>query len=55
MEPGNPLLAVQDSSKLIITPHIGWATVEARRRCADEVLLNIKAWLNNEERNVVKQ
>ncbi|MDF2609356.1 MAG: D-isomer specific 2-hydroxyacid dehydrogenase NAD-binding [Lachnospiraceae bacterium] len=54
MLPENPLLRIQDSTKLIITPHIGWATVEARTRCVNEVYLNIKSWLNGEERNVVE-
>lgn len=51
MAADNPLLAVQDSTRLIITPHIGWATVEARQRCVDEVALNIKAFLAGEKRN----
>jgi len=53
MEPGNPLLRIQDSTKLIITPHIAWATVEARQRCADEVAENIRAFLKGEKRNIV--
>lgn len=53
MLPDNPLYAVQDSARLVITPHIGWATTEARQRCTDEVFENIKAWLNGEYRNVV--
>lgn len=53
MLPDNPLYAVQDSAMLVITPHIGWATTEARQRCTDEVFENIKAWLNGEYRNVV--
>ena len=53
MEPDNPLLRIQDSTKLLITPHIAWATVEARQRCADEVAENIRAFLRGEERNVV--
>lgn len=48
----NPLSRISDSSRLIITPHIAWATVEARQRCAEEILLNMKAWLAGEERNV---
>lgn len=54
MLPDNPLLAIRDSGRLVITPHIAWATVEARQRCADEVLLNIKAFLAGEERNIVR-
>lgn len=49
----NPLLQIKDSTKLLITPHIAWATVEARTRCAEEVYLNIKAFLDNEARNIV--
>lgn len=43
----NPLLKIKDSSKLIITPHIAWATCEARKRCADEVLKNIITYLED--------
>lgn len=50
----NPLLKIKDSTRLIITPHIGWATVEARRRCLSEVYENIAAHLRGEERNLVK-
>ncbi len=53
MPADNPLLRIQDSKKLIITPHMAWASVEARQRCADEVYLNIKAFLNGESRNRV--
>lgn len=41
MRPENPLLAVKDSKKLLITPHIAWASVEARRRLMEEVYRNI--------------
>ena len=52
--PDNPLLRITDSSRIVITPHIAWATVEARIRCADEIRLNIEAWLKGEERNVCR-
>lgn len=32
MSPENPLLRIKDSTKLLITPHIAWAAVEARIR-----------------------
>ncbi|WP_026652772.1 D-2-hydroxyacid dehydrogenase [Butyrivibrio proteoclasticus] len=32
MSPENPLRRIKDSNKLIITPHIAWAAVEARQR-----------------------
>ncbi len=53
MLPDNPLLAVKDSTKLIITPHIAWATVEARIRCVKEVYKNVEAYLKGEARNIV--
>ena len=53
MEPENPLSRFQDSSRLIITPHLAWASVEARKRCVEETCLNIGAFVRGEERNVV--
>ena len=50
----NPLLKFKDSSKIIITPHVAWATSEARQRCVDVVTENIKAFLRGEEKSVVK-
>lgn len=49
----NPLKDIKDSSKLIITPHIAWATFEARTRLMDEVYKNIEAFLKGEARNVL--
>lgn len=54
MAASNPLSKIKDSTKLIITPHIAWATVEARQRVTDEVYKNIVAFLDGQERNVVK-
>ncbi len=49
----NPLGKIKDSSRLIITPHLAWASVEARNRCVEEVFLNLKAFINGEDRNTV--
>lgn len=54
MAKDNPLLRIKDSTRLIVTPHIGWATVEARSRCLSEVYENVVAYLRGEERNLVK-
>ncbi|HWT74604.1 MAG TPA: D-2-hydroxyacid dehydrogenase [Mobilitalea sp.] len=54
MSDSNPLIEIQDSTKLIITPHIAWATVEARQRVTEEVYKNIEAFQNGEDRNVVR-
>ncbi|MBO5178629.1 MAG: D-2-hydroxyacid dehydrogenase [Lachnospiraceae bacterium] len=53
LELSNPLSKLKDSNKLIITPHLAWASVEARTRCVQGVYENIKAFLNGEERNIV--
>ncbi len=53
IEADNPLLRFKDSSRLIVTPHIAWATYEARSRLMDEVFMNIKAWTQGEARNVI--
>ncbi len=45
MDPKNPLLKVWDSKKLVITPHIAWATSEARSRCVDRVFDNVRTYL----------
>lgn len=49
----DPLGSITDSTKLIITPHMAWASKEARERLVGEVMENIRAFLNGEERNIV--
>ena len=38
------LFKVEDQSKLLITPHIAWASVEARKTLIDEVAKNIQSY-----------
>ena len=47
----NPLFKVEDKSKLLITPHIAWASVEARNVLLEEIIKNIKALEAGERRN----
>lgn len=54
MSADNPLINITDSTRLVITPHIAWATIEARQRVTEEVYRNIVAFNNHEERNVVR-
>lgn len=53
MAKDNPLAQIKDSTKLIITPHMAWASLESRTRLVDEVVKNIEAFLAGENRNVV--
>ena len=49
---GDPLLTYQGTN-LIVTPHIAWATSEARQAAIDEVVANIAAFIDGQERNRV--
>ena len=49
MDPNSPYFEIKDSRKLFITPHIAWATREARQRCMMETFYNLKAIVNDEE------
>ena len=53
MNPENPLLKIQDSNKLIITPHIAWAAKETRFRVVDEVVKNIQRFQRDDRTNRV--
>ena len=53
MKESNPLSKIMDSNKLIITPHLAWASTEARKRVVSETCKNIEAFLNGESRNIV--
>lgn len=49
----NPLSGFLDSNRLIITPHLAWASVEARTRCVRGVYENIRTFQQGENQNVV--
>jgi glycerate dehydrogenase len=49
---GDPLLDYTGSN-LIVTPHIAWATVEARQNAINKVAENVTAFLAGENRNRV--
>jgi len=53
MTENHPLSKLHDKDKLYITPHVGWASVEARNRMIDEVLRNISSFVEGDRRNVV--
>ena len=44
MSEENPLRKIKDSDKLLITPHIAWASIEARTRLMKMVENNIRAF-----------
>ncbi|HHG74075.1 MAG TPA: D-2-hydroxyacid dehydrogenase [Persephonella sp.] len=53
IDPDNPLLKIKNKEKLLITPHIAWTSIEARKRLVNEIVENIRAFLNGSIRNRV--
>lgn len=49
----NPLLKVKNKEKLVLTPHVAWASEEARNRLFTDLLENIRAYNRGEQRNRV--
>ena len=50
----NPLLHINNRDRLLLTPHIAWASIESRNRLFEGVLENIEAFYNNEIKNRVE-
>ena len=46
----NPLRRIKDSDKLLITPHIAWASVEARTRLMEIILEQVKEYFEIAEK-----
>ena len=49
----NPLLKIKNKERLVLTPHIAWASVESRNRLFTDLLENISAYNRGEKRNRV--
>jgi len=47
----HPFYKLLGNKKVLLTPHMAWGAYEARKRCLDEVLENIKAFYSGEKRN----
>ncbi|MGE4455445.1 MAG: D-2-hydroxyacid dehydrogenase [Arcobacteraceae bacterium] len=41
----HPLLDIRNKNQLLITPHIGWASIESRKRLVDAIFNNIKEFV----------
>ena len=50
IQPDNPLLAARN---ILISPHLAWATLSARRRLMSQTAENIEAFLSSQPQNVV--
>lgn len=49
----NPLFSLNEPHRILFTPHIAWASVQARKRLLNEIVLNIDSFLKGERRNRV--
>ncbi|MDY3199496.1 MAG: D-2-hydroxyacid dehydrogenase [Arcobacter sp.] len=45
IEESNPLLKVKNKDRLLLTPHIGWASIKARTRLVEMVAQNIEEFI----------
>jgi len=45
IEENNPLLSITDYDRLLITPHIAWASIEARQKLLKGIVSNIQSFL----------
>ena len=46
MSPNSPFLSIKDSKRLLVTPHIAWASVEARNNLMDIIYHQIKDFIS---------
>ncbi len=44
----NPLMDIANQDRLLITPHIAWASIEARKKLLEGIVGNIKTFLNKQ-------
>ncbi|MBE6558838.1 MAG: hydroxyacid dehydrogenase [Ruminococcaceae bacterium] len=49
----HPFFEIRNHPAVLLTPHMSWGAYEARARCLDEVIMNIRAFERGEKRNRV--
>ena len=50
IDASNPLMHIKHPERLFVTPHIAWASIEARQRLFEGILHNIQTFLKEKER-----
>jgi len=50
----SPFYEIKDYGNVCLTPHMAWGSIEARERCFNEMLINMKAFFTGEIRNRVE-
>lgn len=49
----HPFYEIREYENVCFTPHMAWGALEARRRCLDEIILNIRSFLGGGRRSRV--
>ena len=49
----HPMYKIKDLPNVCLTPHMAWASAEARERCLNEMIENIQCFKNGIKRNSV--
>lgn len=49
----HPFYALRNRANVLLTPHMSWGAYEARARCLNEMIANIRAFMAGERRNRV--
>ena len=47
----HPMARIAGLDNVLLTPHMAWGSYEARKRCCDEIALNIESFISREKRN----
>ena len=47
----HPFTEIMQMDNVCLTPHMAWGAYESRKRCLDEVILNIKSFVEGQKRN----
>ena len=53
MPANHPFYPLRKLPNLCLTPHMAWAAYEARKRCLDEICVNIQHYMDGKQRNRV--
>ncbi len=51
MSENHPFYRIKDRDNVLLTPHMAWGAYEARVRCLEEIIKNIKAFQEGSIRN----
>jgi len=50
----HPFYGIREMDNVCLTPHMAWGAYEARARCMDEILQNIRSFMEGGNRNRVE-